>query len=53
MPIEICTVGGYDEVGKNCTMIRVDDEAIIIDMGLHLPNYIRYTEEEGEDAEEE
>ena len=47
--IEIYAVGGYDEVGKNCTMIRVDDEAIIIDMGLHLPNYITYTEEEGED----
>ena len=48
--IEIYAVGGYDEVGKNCTMIRVDDEAIIIDMGLHLPNYISYTEEEGEDV---
>ena len=48
--IEIHAVGGYDEVGKNCTMIRVDDEAIIIDMGLHLPNYISYTEEEGEDV---
>jgi len=48
--IEIYAVGGYDEVGKNCTLIRVDDEAIIIDMGLHLPNYIRYTEEEGDDV---
>lgn len=48
MPIEIYAVGGYDEVGKNCTLIKVDDEAIILDMGLHLPNYIRLTEEEGE-----
>lgn len=48
MPLEIYTVGGYEEVGKNCTAIKVDDEVIIIDMGLHLPNYIRYTEEEGE-----
>ncbi|MBW2993215.1 RNase J family beta-CASP ribonuclease, partial [Candidatus Woesearchaeota archaeon] len=48
MPLEIFTVGGYEEVGKNCTAIKVDDEVIIIDMGLHLPNYIRYTEEEGE-----
>jgi len=48
MPLEIFTVGGYEEVGKNCTAIKVDDEVIIIDMGLHLPNYIKYTEEEGE-----
>ena len=33
--IEICTVGGYDEVGKNCTAIKVDNEVIILDMGLH------------------
>ena len=26
MSIEICTVGGYNEVGKNCTAIKVDDE---------------------------
>lgn len=48
MPLEIFTVGGYEEVGKNCTAIKVDDEVLIIDMGLHLPHYIKYTEEEGE-----
>ncbi|MBU0536132.1 MAG: RNase J family beta-CASP ribonuclease [Nanoarchaeota archaeon] len=46
MAIEICTVGGYDEVGKNCTAIKVDDEVIILDMGLHLDKYIAYTEDE-------
>ncbi|MBI5880949.1 RNase J family beta-CASP ribonuclease [archaeon] len=51
MTIEICTVGGYNEVGKNMTAIKVDDEAVIIDMGLHLDPYIKYTEEE--DAERE
>src|SRR3989344_5448780 len=44
--IEICTVGGYDEVGKNCTAIKVDNEVIILDMGLHLDKYIAYTEDE-------
>jgi ribonuclease J len=48
MGLEIFTVGGYEEVGKNCTAIKVDDDVLIIDMGLHLPNYIKYTEEEGE-----
>ena len=46
MTIEICTVGGYNEVGKNMTAIKVDDEVVIIDMGLHLDPYIKYTEEE-------
>ncbi|MBW2965506.1 RNase J family beta-CASP ribonuclease [Candidatus Woesearchaeota archaeon] len=46
MPIEICTVGGYNEVGKNCTAIKVDDEVVIIDMGVHLESYIKYTEDE-------
>jgi ribonuclease J len=48
--IEIRTIGGYQEVGKNMTAIRVDDEVVILDMGLHLPNYIRFSEEEGENV---
>jgi ribonuclease J len=48
--IEICAVGGYDEIGKNMTAIKVGDEVIVIDMGLHLDSYIKYTEEEGEDT---
>ncbi|MFH1682194.1 MAG: MBL fold metallo-hydrolase RNA specificity domain-containing protein [Candidatus Woesearchaeota archaeon] len=46
MPIEICTIGGYSETGKNCTAIKVDDEVVILDIGLHMENYIRYTEDE-------
>lgn len=48
--IEIRTIGGYCEVGKNMAAVRVDDEVVIFDMGLHLPNYIKYTEEEGENV---
>ncbi|MBS3126252.1 RNase J family beta-CASP ribonuclease [Candidatus Woesearchaeota archaeon] len=44
--IEVCTVGGYNEVGKNMTAVKVDDEVVILDMGLHLDTYIRYTEDE-------
>ena len=44
--IEICAVGGYNEVGKNMTAIKVDDEVVIIDMGLHMENYIKFTEED-------
>lgn len=46
MPIEICSIGGYSETGKNSTAIKVDDEIVILDMGLHMENYIRYTEDE-------
>lgn len=45
MAVEIYTIGGYNEVGKNMTAVKVDDEVVIFDMGLHLPNYIRLTEE--------
>ena len=44
--IEIYAVGGYNEVGKNCTAINVDGEVVIIDLGIYLENYIKLTEEE-------
>ncbi len=45
MSVEIRALGGFGEVGKNMVAIKVDDEVVICDMGLHLPNYITYTEE--------
>lgn len=45
MKIEIRTVGGYSEVGKNMTAIRVGNEVIICDMGFHLPSLISYEED--------
>lgn len=44
--IEICAVGGYSEVGKNMTAIKVDDEVIICDMGFFLPEIIKLQDEE-------
>lgn len=44
--IEIMPIGGYREVGKNCTAVKVDEEVIILDMGLHLQNYIHYTQDD-------
>lgn len=49
MTLEIYTIGGYQEVGKNMTAVKYNNEIVIIDMGLHLPNYIMLTEEEAED----
>ncbi len=46
MEIQILAVGGYNEVGRNMTAIKIGDEVYICDMGLHIENYIKYTEDE-------
>jgi ribonuclease J len=46
MAVEVFAVGGYGEVGRNMTAVKVDDQVVIFDMGLHMPNYIKLTEEE-------
>lgn len=43
---EICTIGGYNEVGKNSTAVKIGDEAFILDLGIHLENYVKYTRDE-------
>ncbi len=46
MSLKIIPIGGYGEVGRNSTAIKVDDEIIILDLGLHLENYIKLTEDD-------
>ncbi|MBI5391171.1 RNase J family beta-CASP ribonuclease [Candidatus Woesearchaeota archaeon] len=46
MPIEVCTVGGFSEVGRNMTAVKIDNEVIILDMGIDVARYISYTEDE-------
>jgi len=43
--IEIMPIGGYNEFGKNMTAVKVDDEVIIFDMGLHVEKYINLNED--------
>ena len=45
MSIEVCTLGGFSDTGRNSTAIKIDDEVIILDMGLHMENYIQHTED--------
>ena len=47
--MKIYGIGGFSEVGKNMTAIKVDDEIIILDMGLYLPAVLKY--EEGDPRE--
>jgi ribonuclease J len=36
--VEIIPLGGAGEIGKNCTIVRQDDDIIVLDCGLSFPN---------------
>ncbi|MCH7568561.1 MAG: MBL fold metallo-hydrolase [Nanoarchaeota archaeon] len=40
------TIGGYNEVGKNMTVLEVGEDAIIFDLGLYLPSIVGVQERE-------
>ena len=42
--MEICTVGGYEEVGKNMTAIKSGEDVILVDCGFFLPGVIELQE---------
>jgi len=42
--LEIIPLGGFSEVGRNSCAVRVDDEIVILDMGLMMDRYIEYTD---------
>lgn len=44
--IEIIPVGGYSEIGRNCTIVKWKDEAVMLDFGLSMEEYIRLTQDE-------
>ena len=44
--MEICTIGGYEEVGKNMTAVKVGEDVIIFDAGIFLPPLIELQERE-------
>ena len=48
MVLEIIPIGGYNEVGKNMTVIKSGDESVILDMGFHLPSLIGFEEQGGD-----
>ncbi|MBU4501038.1 MAG: RNase J family beta-CASP ribonuclease [Nanoarchaeota archaeon] len=49
--MEIATVGGYREVGKNMTAVKVGNDAVVLDMGFYLPSLIDFEEEGGDRSE--
>lgn len=44
--MEICTVGGYEEVGKNMTAVKIGEDVFIFDAGVYLPPMIEMQEQE-------
>ncbi len=44
--MKIHTVGGYNEVGKNMTVLDIGDDAFIFDSGLFLPAVVGVAERE-------
>jgi ribonuclease J len=46
--MEICTVGGYEEVGKNMTAVKVGEDVIIFDAGIFLPPLVELQEQEAQ-----
>src|SRR3989344_2313307 len=46
--MEICTVGGFEEVGKNMTAVKVGNDVFIFDVGLYLPAIIELQEQESQ-----
>ena len=47
--MEIFSIGGYSEVGKNMTAVKVDEDVFLFDMGLYIPAVIELQEEKIQD----
>lgn len=46
--MEIFTVGGFDEVGRNMTAVRTGEDVFIFDAGVFLPAIVELQEQETE-----
>jgi len=44
--MEIYTIGGFDEVGKNMTAVKVGEDVFIFDLGVFLPAIVELQEQE-------
>lgn len=43
--IKIYPIGGYSKVEGNSVLIKIDNEAVILDMGLTMDSYVQYQNE--------
>ena len=47
--MEIFSIGGYSEVGKNMTAVKIKDDVFLFDCGLYIPAVIELQEEKIQD----
>lgn len=45
MDLKLLAIGGYSEIGRNMSALKIGNEFIIIDMGIHLPTVIQHEAE--------
>ena len=45
MSLEICSIGGFSKTEGNSVAIKVDDEVVLLDMGLSMFDYVKFTED--------
>ncbi|MBI4116790.1 RNase J family beta-CASP ribonuclease [Candidatus Pacearchaeota archaeon] len=43
--MEVYSIGGFSEVGKNMVVVKINDDAFIFDAGLYIPAVIELQEE--------
>lgn len=48
MDVKLCSVGGYSEVGKNMSAVKVGKDAVILDAGFYLPKVVSFEEQGGD-----
>ena len=46
MSLSIIPLGGYGEVGRNATAVEVDGDIFIFDLGLHIENYTKLSDDD-------
>ena len=44
--MEIYTIGGFEEVGKNMTAVRIGEDVFVFDLGVFLPAIVELQEQE-------
>ena len=47
--MEVFSVGGYSEVGKNMTAVKIKEDVFLFDCGLYIPAVIELQEEKIQD----
>ena len=43
--MEVCNIGGFEQVGKNMTAVKVGEDVFLFDAGLDIPGIVELQEE--------